>query len=163
MGMVKHKERCPPNTKLRAFIDWWDVHGPFAIVILRGTTTDQLQAGEYAKGRKELPDGSWIVVDKEAVVTHALRACDSAHGHAAGLDAHPVRELFPNGNVRLIYLGDEKDPAVRTEALRLFKVYDDLARGHGLEAGDTFGTLVDRPHVQDPAWRMLPLAPGVTA
>jgi hypothetical protein len=164
MGLVKHKDRCPRGSaKVVAFIDWWDVEGPFPIVILRGATTDKLQLEEYAKGRKHLADGSWVVVDKAAVVTNALRAADSAHGHAAGIDAHPVREFFDSGGVKSIYLGDEKDPEAREEALRRFATYDELAREHGLEAGDRFPGLCDRPHVADPAWKTLPLAPGVSA
>jgi hypothetical protein len=163
MGLVLHKERCPENAKLRAFVEWWDVDGPFQIVILRGTTTDVLQLNEYRKGRSQLANGQWIVVDKNAVVTHAHRAADSAHGHAAAFDAHPVRALYASGGVRLVYLGDEADEEVRREALKRFRTYDDLARGHGLEAGDMFKNLVDRPHVQDPGWRSLPLALGVSS
>lgn len=162
MGLVKHKERCPENAKVKAFFDWWDVNGPFPIVILRGTTTDALQAAEFAKGRKRLADGSWVVVDKAAVVTNALRACDSAHGHAAAADAHPVRSFFDSGGVKLIYLGDEHDEEVRAEALRRFKMYDDLAKQHGLETGENYPGICDRPHVCDPEWRKLPLAPGVS-
>lgn len=163
MGMVRHKERCPANPKVKAFVDWWDVHGPFIIVIVAGNRDDENQLEDFKKGRKKLPDGSWLVVNKAAVVTHALRAADSAHGHAAAIDAHPVRALYDSGGVRLIYLGDEKEDDVRAEALRLFKIYNNLARAHGLEAGDVFPNLVDRPHVQDPAWRTLPLAPGVAS
>lgn len=159
---VLHAERCPPNPKLSAFVAWWQAFGPFEIVILRGTTTDALQLQEYRKGRSQLAGGQWIVVDQSKVVTHALHARDSAHGHAAAFDAHPVRELYPNGNVKLIYLGDEPDLESRTEALKRFKVLDDLAKDYGLETGVDFPGLCDRPHCSDPDWRTLPLAPGVS-
>lgn len=162
MARVFHKERCPPNPKLQAFVAWWEAFGPFDLVITRGTTTDELQKGEYRKGRMQLASGQWLVIDKRQIVTNALKAKDSAHGHAAAFDAHPVRELYQNGNVRLIYLGDEPDEPTRTEALRRFAVYDSLAEQYGLETGKDYTGLNDRPHVADPAWRTLPLAPGVS-
>lgn len=163
-GRVLHMERCPRNAKVRAFLEWWNVSGPFAIVVLRGTTTDELQEKEYAKGRSKLPDGSWVVSSSADVVTRALRAADSAHGHEAGADCHPVREFFPNGAVKLIWLGSAKDgdAEAQAEGLRLFAEFDRLAREHGLEAGDRFPGICDRPHIQDPDWRHQPLAPGVS-
>lgn len=161
MGQVHHKERCPNNAKVRAFFDWWDVHGPFALVIVTGDRTDLEQLEDYRKGRRQLADGSWVVFDKSKVVTNALRAADSAHGHHAAADAHPVREFYPSGGVKLIYLGDEADPEVRAVALRRLEQYADLAEQHGLESGRHYPGIADRPHVCDPAWRTLPVAQAV--
>lgn len=152
MKLVHHAELCPDNAKLRAFVDWWKLHGPFAIKLLRGDTTDADQAKLYAQGRT-LPG---------KVVTHAKTAAQSAHGHEAAIDAAPVRELFSNGNVRLIYLGDESDDGLRTEAERRYNVMADIAEAQfGLESGRNFPGLRDLPHLQDPEWASLPLTQGV--
>lgn len=147
MKLVHHAERCPANPKLLAFVKWWSEHGPFPITIVRGNTTDADQWALYQQGRTK----------PGKVVTNAASAGSSAHGHAAAFDAHPVRELYPSGGVKLIYLGDEEDEAVRAEALRLFSIYADLAEKHGLESGRDFSGLEDWPHVQDPEWESLPL------
>ena len=152
--LVYRAEVCPENAKLKALVTWWAASGPFPIKLLRGVTTDAEQLKLYAQGR-------WLPGN---VVTNAKKASSSAHGHSGGLDAHPVRELYANGNVKLIYLGTEADPAVRAEALARFKTYADLAEQRfGLKSGRDFPGLVDWPHLQDPDWETLPLSPGVTA
>lgn len=161
MGLVYHKERCPQNARLRAFVDWWDVSGPFPIVIVAGDRTDQEQLEDYRKGRGQLASGQWVVLDKSAVVTNARTAADSAHGHRAGIDCHPVREVYPGGGVKSVYLGSETDPAVRAQAVRRLEEYDRLAKEHGLETGELYPGICDRPHACDPEWRKLPLGPGV--
>lgn len=152
MGKVHHLERCPKNHKLLSFVTWWDAHGPFHIVIVRGRTDDSAQGALYAQGRT-VPG---------TIVTDAKTAAESAHGHDAAIDCHPVRELYPTGGVRLVYLGDKTRelPEVYAVALRLFAEYDRLAKEHGLETGESFPGLCDRPHAQDPAWRSLPLSTG---
>lgn len=162
-GLVHHMERCPPNVPLRAFFADWDLNGPFAIVIVRGSTNDALQEIEYAKGRKRLPDGSWVVVNQADVVTNALRADDSAHGHDGGADCQPVRELYPNGGVKSVYLGNPKlePPDVVAEAIRRLDLYDSIAKAHGLETGEKYPGICDRPHVCDPNWKSLPLTTAV--
>lgn len=160
--LVHHAELCPNNPKLRTFIAWWWHNGPFPIKILRGNATDESQELEYSKGRRKLPDGTWIVVNPKAVVTYALRAADSGHGHSGALDAAPVREVFSNGAVKLIYLGDEDDELVRAEGVRRYDVMADIAeKQFGLKSGRDFKHLVDRPHLQDPEWQSRPLNNGV--
>jgi hypothetical protein len=149
---VYRPEVCPENPKLRAFTAWWKVNGPFPIKYLRGDTTDAEQRKLYAQGR----------TTPGKVVTNAPTAAKSAHGHSGALDAAPVRELFPNGAVKLIYLGDETDPAVRTEAQRRYEIMADIAETlFGLESGRHFPGLPDRPHLQDPEWVSRPLNEGV--
>src|SRR4051812_47227677 len=106
MGRVHHKERCPDNLVVLAWVTWWDLHGEFDVVIVAGDRTDADQLIDYAKGRRRLPDGSWVVVDAGAVVTRAQGAKQSAHGHKSAIDVHPVRELNQYGGVASIYLGD---------------------------------------------------------
>lgn len=135
------------------------------IVIVTGDRTDAEQLIDYAKGRQRLPDGSWVVVDASKVVTRALGAKSSAHGHRSGLDFHPVKALLPNGNVASIYLGDAKveSPEDFAEGLQRFKIVIATAKAMDLESGEDFQGLCDRPHLQDPAWAMNPLGPGVAA
>lgn len=150
--LVFYPELCPENPRLRAFVGWWALKGPFPIKLLRGTTTDAEQAKLYGQGR-------WL---PGRIVTNAKTAAQSAHGHAAAIDAAPVRELFANGKVRLVYLGDEAEPAVRNEAVARYGVMADIAESQfGLQSGRNFPGLVDRPHLQDPDWEQLPLAEGV--
>lgn len=152
MIRVHHQERCPPNPKLQAFVAWWQVHGPFAIVIVFGSRNDEQQGELYAQGRTK----------PGKVVTQAKTAGNSAHGHDAAIDAHPVREVYPGGGVKLIWTGDETEPTEKAECDRLFSAYCQLGRMSGLESGENFPGLRDRPHLQDPNWRQLPLAKGVT-
>lgn len=152
MTRVHHAERCPDNEKLRKFVNWWQVNGPFAIKITRGVTNDLLQEELYAQGRTK--PGS--------IVTNAKTAGSSAHGHDGAIDAHPVRELFASGGVKLIWTGSETEPAEKAECDRLFAEYIRLGKEHGLESGENFPGLRDRPHLQDPNWHALPLTKGAT-
>lgn len=163
MGLVSHKERCPNNPKLQRFIAWWDAQGPFPITIVFGNRTDDEQLIEYAIGRAKLADGSWAIIG--GVVTNAQGAKDSAHGHEAAIDCHPVREFFPSGGVKTVYLADKKKepPEVYEEAVRRFAMYDELAKQAGLETGENYPGICDRPHACDPRWKELPLGPGVSA
>jgi peptidoglycan LD-endopeptidase CwlK len=145
-------EVCPSNQKLLAFVRWWVKHGLFPLKLLCGNRTDAEQAKLYAQGRSA----------PGAVVTYAKRAKHSAHGHSGAIDVTPVRALFSNGRVSLVYLGDEDDVAVRAEALRRFGLMADIAeKQFGLEPGRNFPGLHDLPHIQDPAWRDRPLNKGV--
>lgn len=153
MILVHHAERCPPNPKLQAFVAWWQTHGPFAITIIYGSRTDADQAELYAQGRTA----------PGKIVTNAKTAGSSAHGHDAAIDAHPVRDTYATGGVRLIWTGDETDPAEKAECDRLFAAYIELGKMHGLESGENFPGLRDRPHLQDPEWHSLPLAKGATS
>jgi hypothetical protein len=158
--LVYNEEACPDNAKLKAWVEWWKVNGPFPIKITEGRRDDEAQLKRFEKGRGKLSSGQWIVVDKKAIITNAMRAFDSAHGHDAAIDCYPVRELYPSGGVKLIYLGDEKDLAVRAEAQKRLDRMAELGIEHGLESGRSF-PFPDKPHLQDPAWRTLPAAPGV--
>jgi hypothetical protein len=152
--LVYHPERCPPNAKLKAFISWWQSAGPFPIVIVTGSRTDKQQAEDYAKGR--------TVPGKK--VTNAQFARQSAHGHDAGIDCQPVREVYaPPGGVKTVYLGDPElePPDVVAEAVRRLTEYDRIAKTFGLETGENYPGICDRPHACDPNWPTLPLGPGV--
>jgi hypothetical protein len=153
MAHVFHEERCPRNVLLLAFIAQWKVTGPFDIVITYGERTDLQQAALYILGR----------TTPGRIVTQAQFARDSAHGHRAAIDCLPVREVFPMGGVKSVYLGDELELDVRAEAQRRLGIYCKLVRLAGLESGEDFPGLHDQPHAQDPAWRTLPLGPGVAA
>lgn len=165
MGRVHHKERCPENARLRTWVDWYDVNGDLDIVIVVGDRTDADQLIDYAKGRRRLPDGSWVVVDASKIVTMAQTAKRSGHGHRSAFDFHPVKELFPNGNVKSIYMGDAKleSPEDYAEGLMRFRVVIATAKRMGLESGEDYQGLCDRPHLADPAWETNPLGPGVAA
>lgn len=147
MILVHHSERCPDNQKLKAFVAWWRLYGPFAITITHGDRTEAEQLKLYAQGRTA----------PGKIVTHARTAAESAHGHSGAIDAQPVRELYPAGAVKLVFLGDEEDVHLRAEALRRLNLYADLAEQHGLESGRNFPGLHDLPHVQDPDWQSRPL------
>lgn len=162
-GKVHHIERCPNNAALLRFFWWWGENGPFDLVIVTGSRTDAEQLDDFRKGRQQLATGQWIVVDQTQVVTNALGAKDSAHGHDAGADCLPVREMYPTGGVRLVYLGTEEDPFVRQQAVLRLDEYDRIAKTFGLETGECYPGICDRPHVCDPTWKTLPLGPGVAA
>lgn len=153
MARVFHEERCPSNPKLQAFIAEWKVSGPFDIVITYGRRNDLEQAALYAQGRTA----------PGKIVTMAATAKLSAHGHDAAIDCLPVREVFPMGGVKSVYLGDEADLQVQAEARRRLHAYCDRVRAADLESGEDFPGLHDQPHAQDKAWQSLPLAPGVAA
>lgn len=147
--LVHHAERCPPNPLLQAFIAWWQVSGPFPLVVTFGNRTEAEQLKLYAQGRS-LPG---------KIVTWARTAAESAHGHSGAIDCQPVRQLNPAGGIALVYLGDESDPEVRAEAQRRLNIYADLGEQHGLESGRDFPGIHDTPHLQDPAWKSRPLNP----
>ena len=152
MIRVHHTERCPPNQQLRKFITWWQERGPFHIVITSGSRTDEGQEFLYEQGRTR----------PGKIITNARTAGSSAHGHDAAIDCHPVRALNAGGGVELIWTGDETDPAEKAECDRLFAEYIRLGKAAGLESGENFPGLRDRPHLQDPNWRQLPLTKGAT-
>jgi len=159
--LVHNVHLCPDNTKLKAYVERWKVDGPFAIKITEGRRDDPTQLERFKLGRVlKLSTGEWAVVDRKKVISNARYAADSAHGHDAAIDRYPVRELYASGGVKLVYLGNEEDAKVRAEALRRFDVMNRMAEEMGLESGRLF-PFPDLPHVQDPAWRSLPVAPGV--
>lgn len=153
--LVYHSERCPANAELQAAISWWQVSGPFPIVLTSGVRTDDEPNGGqkalYAQGR----------TTPGKIVTHAPTAALSAHGHNGAFDASPVREVYPpeqGGRVKVVYTGDEVDAFVRAQAAARF---DEMIRNfkqHGLQSGQDFPGLHDLPHFQTANWRDLPLA-----
>lgn len=161
MARVIHKERCPDNAELRRFISEWELRGPFDIVLVTGDRNDAQQLVDFKIGREQHADGSWVIVGP--TVTNAQTAKDSGHGHKSAGDFQPARELFPNGLPKSVYLGNEKDPIVRAEAVRRLEAMDQFAEDLGLETGRHYPGLCDRPHLADKAWRSRPLGPGVSA
>lgn len=145
--LVFHQERCPDNAKLKAFIAWWAQHGPFPLTIAYGNRSDAEQWELYQLGRTK----------PGKIVTNAKSAAESAHGHSAAIDCYPVREVYGNGMPKLVYMGDEADLVVRSEAKRRFEIYARLGKDHGLESGLDFPGLHDAPHLQDPDWKSRPL------
>lgn len=154
---VFHRDRLPPL--MQRFADAWQREGTFDLTVPEGggDRDDALQLVDFAKGRRQLDDGTWVITNLAKVVTFARTAIDSAHGHRAAGDLHPVRTTFAtNGLPATVYMGDEEDPIVRTEALRLFQLLGEFAEAHGFEWGGRFPHY-DGPHVQVPHWRTLPL------
>jgi peptidoglycan L-alanyl-D-glutamate endopeptidase CwlK len=146
-ALVHHAERCPENQKLKALVAWWEKHGPFPIVIAYGNRTDAEQWALYQQGRTR----------PGRVVTNAKSAAESAHGHTGAIDCFPVRDLFPLGGVRTVYLGDEEDHIVRAQAVARLNVYVSIVKQFGLESGADFPGLHDLPHAQDPEWPSRPV------
>jgi hypothetical protein len=146
---VFHVERCPKNPKLQAFVAWWQIHGPFPIVITSGRRTDAEQWELYQQGRMR----------PGKIVTHAASAANSAHGHDGAIDCSPVRDIFPGGGVKTIYVGDEEDGFVRAQAAARLDEYVRLVKQHGLQSGVDFPGLHDLPHAEDPEWHTLPYPP----
>lgn len=164
MPKIHHMERVP--LLIRPWAEEWQRTGSCDLVCTRGGANDADQLLEWKKGRTQLADGSWVVTDKQAVVTYAMTAAASAHGHAgvygkgggAGADFHPVRALFPGGGVQLIYLGSSRkeSPEVFAEGMRRFLAFITHAENFGLESGKHFPD-PDLPHLQVRNWRELPL------
>jgi hypothetical protein len=133
-GGVAHRERAVGvDGRLLMFLDEWDAHGPFPIVVLPdgGIRDDAKQAALYASGRTA--PGS--------VVTNARNASETPHGHAGALDVAP-------------YIGG----AVPWGRLDLFASIGQFAKARGLVWGGDWVTLKDYPHVEVPDWRSLPVA-----
>lgn len=151
---VHNKQRAAKNGRVRAWLDEWEFSGDFDVQI------PKTGGARYDDDRE--PDGQrWIYAEGRTrpgtIVTDAATASESAHGHEAANDVHPVRQLDANGNVMLIFLGTEADPVLRAEAHARFDKLVAHARAFGLEVGDDFPRR-DRPHFQDPDWRKYPVA-----
>lgn len=147
MILVHHAERCPDNPKLIAFVEWWKQHGPFPIVITFGNRSDAEQWALYQQGRTK----------PGKIVTYAKSADESAHGHSGAIDCYPVRDTYLGGGVKTIFTGDEADEIVRAQAIARLDRLVTLVKQHGLESGDDFPGLHDKPHVQDPDWPSRPV------
>ncbi len=157
-GMVHHLEErlIVPGVDRRIvdFFLWWDEHGSFPLTIppTGGVRTDEaVQAALYAQGRtspgpRAGEDGFPAL---GLTVTNARTLADTPHGRAAAADALPA--VVKNGVVVAV-LVDDRDTKVRL----MFEAYGLLAEQHGLEWGGRFKGK-DRPHVQCPNWRSLPM------
>ncbi|MFZ5469475.1 MAG: M15 family metallopeptidase [Myxococcota bacterium] len=141
------------RAELRAFLDWWEAHGPFPLQIppLGGLRTDAEQAALYAQGRTA----------PGARVTNAATARDTPHGRGAALDVYPVREVNFAGGVARIWTGDESDPAERAHARALLARVGEAAEARGLVWGGRWNGLEDLPHLELPNWLELPMPGGV--
>lgn len=151
MTKVYHRERARGvNPKLIAFLDWWEVHGPFPVMVgVDGGVRDMRdQKRLWAKGRT-VSSGIDVTPERPLgrTVTNAETNVQSAHGHAAGLDLWPVNNLGrPQFNL--------KDPVILARYAEIGR----LAKAQGLEwGGDWPEPKTDRPHVQIRGWAALPV------
>lgn len=160
---VFHRERA--GAAMQTFFDRLDGRLEFDCTVPEngGNRDDAIQLVLWAKGRALKPgcdphlEASWIITHPGQVVTRALSAGDSAHGHCAGADVVPVRTKFANGLPATVWLGNEEDPADRAEAVRLQGLISAEARAMGYECGaDWEAPKTDNDHYQVPNWRLLP-------
>jgi hypothetical protein len=134
------------RSELLAFLAWWEQSGPFLICPSApgdypGVRDDAQQAELFNRG-----------------VTKAKRARDSAHGHGAAMDLHPVKRSLA-GRVISIFGPDDPEGAAR------YRRIGELAESRGLVWGgrgeEAFGDGGDAPHVELVNWRQVPVAQGV--
>lgn len=147
-GNVFHAERCPPNPKLQAFVQWWATSGPFPIVVVFGMRTDEQQRALYAQGR----------TTPGKIVTNAADGSQTAHGRGGAIDCQPVRDSAGD-LVKSIWTGDEADPFERAQGHIRLEQYAQAVRDHDLRSGADFKNLPDYPHAEDPEWESLPYPP----
>jgi hypothetical protein len=132
-----------------------------------GNRDDAIQLRLWAIGRAlkhgcdPRLEANWTVTHRDQVVTYALSAEDSAHGHGGGADVLPVRTLFANGLPATVWLGTEENPADRAEAVRLQGLVSAEARAFlesvPIECGaDWPAPKTDGDHYQVANWRELP-------
>lgn len=115
-----------------------------------GVRTDAKQLTLYAKGRQQLPDGSWIVVDPKAVVTNAQTASQSYHGRKKAIDFW----ILLDGGAPLLF---PKNAPGATSAEReaffagVYAALGAVIEAHGLVWGGRFklASGPDRPHAED--------------
>lgn len=151
-GMLLHRERAGAlQAPLVALLDelartGLTVNGVtyrVAIGYQGGSRTAAEQLALYAKGREQLADGSWRVVDPSAVVTDTLK---SRHLNGKAVDLYPV---LPSGAY------------ATSDNAELFHELWRRARARGLVAGSTISSGIDWPHVEVPESYAAPLAAGV--
>lgn len=113
-----------------------------------GVRTDETQRSLYAKGREQLPDGSWMIVDASKVVTNAQTASTSKHGRGLAVD---LWVLLPSGAPLLF----PKDAPGATSAQRdqffngVYAALGAIGKSMGLTWGGDWKSLVDRPHFEE--------------
>lgn len=76
MSVVWEVKREEVDAEFAADIDAL-LGGDFDWVVISGLRSSAAQLVNWQKGRKQLPDGTWVIVDEAAVVTH------SPPGHSA--------------------------------------------------------------------------------
>ncbi len=160
MGLVFHiQDRIyvpGMDPRIVAFFTWWDEFGPFAITIppdggLR--KDDAGQAALFAKGRTapgpHAGDSGYPPLG--LTVTNARTLKDTPHGRGCAGDAYPAILNGARDTVIAIY-ADDRDPKVDL----LFHAYGIIAEDNGLTWGGRWRRK-DKPHVEVPDWRKLPL------
>src|SRR6266567_2021693 len=78
------------DIRLHDLVKAWAREFEFDVFIVASVRTAAEIAINWAKGREQQQDGAWIVVDREAVVTHVQHAMDSAHFRRGALDVMPL-------------------------------------------------------------------------
>lgn len=148
---IHHRERAAGvHTLLLAFLDWWEVNGPFelTVVALGGVRSQRVVMELYEQGRTQ--PGPPCRCERRPchkhplglTVSSAVDVEETAHGRAAALDVAP----WINGQVPW-------DDWSRFETL------GELGEAHGLEWGGRWTGRKDGPHLQVPNWRALPFPP----
>jgi len=126
----------------------WNAELDFDRIVIEGVRTRATVAANWAKGREQLPDGTWHVVDPHQIVTHAQHPEDSPHCHAGALDCMPLVA----GKV----IWSDKD-AEWVICLNRLQLMADIAKRLGITWGGNFTNLKDLDHFEVPDWRQLPM------
>jgi hypothetical protein len=154
MNRVHHRERAMGvDLRLIDFLDWWDVRGPFAIVVdpKGGIRTSVIQQELWAVGRtipgKHAGEKGYPPLGE--CVTWAKDAADGPHCHAGALDCWPA---VLRGSIVVAIFNDKDNPAHRI----MFEKYGREAEEAGLVWGGRWKRY-DAAHVEVPDWRSLPL------
>lgn len=104
--------------------------------LIDGLRDGNAQLANWIKGRKQLADGSWIIVDESRVVTYAM-PWSSSHNYAIAVDA--CRD-------------EHADRAGLQPSWRMpdYKIWADSCVKVGLEVGFYWKTFQEGPHAQLP-------------
>ncbi|RJS26082.1 hypothetical protein DRW03_06380 [Corallococcus sp. H22C18031201] len=136
--LVYHRERAAGvDARLLAFLDWWEVHGAFPLVVAdKGgrRTSEAEQAALYARG-----------------VTKARTLAETPHGRGGALD------LVPYDVERRVGLYEGPGVAAQYAAMGA------AAKAQGLVWGGDWTSIKDMPHVEVADWRRLPMPSGGTS
>lgn len=150
MSLTHHPERLAGVHPLLAdtLVNAWNAELDFDRLVIEGVRTPATVAENWAKGRIQLPDGTWCVVDAREVVTHVQHPEDSAHCHAGAIDVMPLV------GGKLVW--SQKNPQWTVCEARLQRMAT-VAKRLGVVWGGDFAHLVDLDHWEHPTWRQLPL------
>lgn len=134
------------DSRLMAFLDWWDAHGPFMVTVGvdGGIRADEAkQAALYAQGRTAPGN----------IVTNAATLALSAHGRRGGLDLWVYKpETVTDGTFVPDF--DTDNPAT----LARYRAMGEAGKRLGLTWGGDF-KMRDFPHFEVPDWKSLPYPP----